>query len=172
MRRDPPRAVSVSDPCAFRTSRCDGSVCAAAAPVPVPGASFCHVTGRPVHHAAQRHGTPADQFITLLSGTAVGLPLAAGAQQAGRTYRLGVLHNLGPQSPRFPPFYDELRRLGFVEGQNLIVDTRRYAVRTEQFPAVSAELVRAPGRTVRARTWAWHAPREHTVRRSRECPAG
>src|SRR5262245_16619184 len=68
--------------------------------------------------------SPADQFITLLSGTAVGLPLAAGAQQAGRTYRLGVLHNLGPQSPQFPPFYDELRRLGFVEGQNLIVDSR------------------------------------------------
>src|SRR5215468_2281959 len=30
MRRDPPRAVSVSNPCAFRTSRCDGSACAAA----------------------------------------------------------------------------------------------------------------------------------------------
>ena len=70
-------------------------------------------------------------------------PLAARAQQAGRTYRLGVLHNQGPQSPQFPPFYDELRRLGFVEGQNLIVDSRGYAVRTEQFPAVVAELVKA-----------------------------
>jgi hypothetical protein len=37
-------------------------------------------------------------------------PLAARAQQAGRTYRLGVLHNRGPQAPPFPPFYDELRR--------------------------------------------------------------
>src|SRR5262249_49095392 len=53
------------------------------------------------------------------------------------------LHNQGPQSPQFPPFYDELRRLGFVEGQNLIVDSRGYAVRTEQFPAVAAELVKA-----------------------------
>ena len=82
------------------------------------------------------------QFITLLGGVAVVWPLAARAQQAGRTYRLGVLHNQ-PQSPQFPPFYDELRRLGFVEGRNLIVDSRGYAVRTEQFPAVAAELVKA-----------------------------
>ena len=82
-------------------------------------------------------------FITLLGGAAAAWPLVAHAQQAGRTYRLGVLHNQGPQSPQFPPFYDELRRLGFVEGQNLIVDSRGYAVRTEQFPAVAAELVKA-----------------------------
>ena len=81
-------------------------------------------------------------FITLLGGAAA-WPFAARAQLAGRTYRLGVLHNQGPQSPQFPPFYDELRRLGFVEGQNLIVDSRGYAVRTEQFPAVAAELVKA-----------------------------
>src|SRR5215510_10184115 len=82
------------------------------------------------------------EFITLVASAAA-WPLAARAQQAGRTYRLGVLHNQGPRSPQFPPFYDELRRLGFVEGQNLIVDSRGYAVRTEQFPAVVAELVKA-----------------------------
>jgi putative ABC transport system substrate-binding protein len=82
-------------------------------------------------------------FITLIGGAATMWPLSSGAQQASRTYRLGVLHNQGPQSPQFPPFYDELRRLGFVEGQNLIVDSRGYAVRTEQFPAVAEELVKA-----------------------------
>jgi putative tryptophan/tyrosine transport system substrate-binding protein len=82
-------------------------------------------------------------FITLIGGAAAAWPLAARAQQAGRIYRLGILHNQGPQAPQFPPFYDELRRLGFVEGQNLIVDGRGYAVRTEQFPAVAAELVKA-----------------------------
>ena len=59
------------------------------------------------------------EFISLLGGAAAAWPLAAHAQQGGRTYRLGVLHNQGPQSPQFPPFYDELRRLGFVEGQKL-----------------------------------------------------
>jgi putative ABC transport system substrate-binding protein len=67
----------------------------------------------------------------------------ARAQQGGRRYRLGILHNQGPQAPQFPPFYDELRKLGFVEGQNLIIDGRGYAVRTEGFPAVAAELVKA-----------------------------
>ena len=64
------------------------------------------------------------KFLATLGGAAAAWPLGARAQQAGRTYRLGVLHNQGPQSPQFPPFYDELRRLGFVEGQNLIVDRR------------------------------------------------
>lgn len=82
------------------------------------------------------------EFVTLLGGAAA-WPLAAKAQQAGRTYRLGILHNQGPQAPQFPPFYDELRRLGFAEGQNLIVDSRGYAARTEQFPAVAAELVKS-----------------------------
>src|SRR4029450_393644 len=83
------------------------------------------------------------EFITVLGGAAAAWPLAARAQQVGRTYRLGIIHNQGPQSPQFPPLYDELRRLGFVEGQNLIVDSRGYAARTEQFPAVAAELVKA-----------------------------
>src|SRR5215472_13331647 len=82
-------------------------------------------------------------FIRLAGCTALGWPLVARAQQTGRTYRLGILHNQGPQSLQFPPFYDELRGLGFVEGQNLIVDSRGYALRTEQFPAVAAELVKA-----------------------------
>src|SRR5262245_27380471 len=82
------------------------------------------------------------EFMTRLGGAAA-WPVAAGAQQAGRIFRLGILHNQGPQSPQFPPFYDELRRQGFVEGQNLMVDGRGYAVRTEQFPAVAAELVKA-----------------------------
>jgi len=82
------------------------------------------------------------EFISLL-GAAAAWPLAARAQQAGRRYRLGILHNQGPQSPMFPPFYDELRRLGFVEGQNLIVEARGYALRTEQFPAIASELAHA-----------------------------
>jgi putative tryptophan/tyrosine transport system substrate-binding protein len=53
------------------------------------------------------------EFIALVGGVAV-WPLPAHAQQAGRTYRLGILHNQGPQSPQFPPFYDELRRLNYV----------------------------------------------------------
>jgi putative tryptophan/tyrosine transport system substrate-binding protein len=84
-------------------------------------------------------------FLALCGGTAAAAawPLAARAQQPGRIYQLGILHNQGPQAPQFPPFYDELRKLGFVEGQNLIVDSRGYAQPTDQFPAVAAELAKA-----------------------------
>jgi putative tryptophan/tyrosine transport system substrate-binding protein len=90
----------------------------------------------------RRVGIGRREFITLLGGAAALAPFAARAQQAGRTYRLGILHNQGPQAPQFPPFFDELRKHGFVEGQNLIVDSRGYALRTEQFPAVAAELAK------------------------------
>src|ERR1017187_4834337 len=82
------------------------------------------------------------EFITLI-GAAAGLPLAARAQQAGRTYRLGGLL----PSPRgelfFDAFFDELRRNGFVEGQNLVNDAHGYGMRDEQFAEHAAELVKA-----------------------------
>ena len=59
-------------------------------------------------------------FITLLGGAAAAWPLAARAQEAGRTYRLGVLvPTVSWQSPVVLALSDELRRNGFVEGQNL-----------------------------------------------------
>jgi putative ABC transport system substrate-binding protein len=47
-------------------------------------------------------------------------PLTAEAQPVGRTYRLGIL-----MTDRDPAFEQELKSLGYVEGQNLIV-LRRY----------------------------------------------
>ena len=83
------------------------------------------------------------QFITLLAGAAVARPLAARAQDAGRTYRLGSLHISQRNSATHVAFYDELRRQGFVEGQNLLVDTHGYGLRSEQLAEHAAELVKA-----------------------------
>jgi len=83
------------------------------------------------------------KFITLLAGgAAVFTPFFAYAQET-RTYRLGVLNAQGRQAPNFRPFFDELRQLGFIEGQNLIVDARGFSARTEQFPALAVDLVDA-----------------------------
>src|SRR6266700_6761353 len=61
------------------------------------------------------------EFIVLIGGAAVGWPLAARAQELGRTYRLGVFIPSARESPQAAAFLDELRLNGFVEGQNLIV---------------------------------------------------
>jgi len=38
---------------------------------------------------------------------------------------------------------DELRRLGFIEGQNLTIDFREYGRRIDLIPEFAAELVKA-----------------------------
>jgi putative tryptophan/tyrosine transport system substrate-binding protein len=81
--------------------------------------------------------------IIMLLGGAVVWPLAVTAQELGRTYRLGGLTPNPRDSPHYNALFDELRRLGIVEGQNLTVDWRGSGVRTEQFPDIAVELVKA-----------------------------
>jgi hypothetical protein len=63
------------------------------------------------------------EFIALM-GASVAWPFAAMAQQAGRTYRLGSLLPLTRDAPINAAFLDELRRRGFIEGQNFTVEYR------------------------------------------------
>jgi putative ABC transport system substrate-binding protein len=63
-------------------------------------------------------------FITLLGGAAAAsplLPLCAQGQEPGRTYRLGGLFPSPRDSPQYAAMFEELRRSGFIEGQNLAV---------------------------------------------------
>jgi len=80
-------------------------------------------------------------FITLLGGAAV-LPLAARAQEPGRIYRVGSLHASPRDATHHLALFDELRRLGFIDGQNLVVDAAGYGMSVERFSAHAAELVR------------------------------
>jgi putative ABC transport system substrate-binding protein len=88
-------------------------------------------------------------------------PLTAGAQEATHVYRIGLL-NSAPTS-RVEAFRQSLRELGYVEGQNLVIESRYAEGRGERFPDLAAELVRlkvdvivAGGPAVRA---AQHATR-------------
>ena len=86
--------------------------------------------------------------IGLISTLALGLlavPLPAEAQQAGKVYRIGILRSSsGP--PTTSPFYiglrQGLRELGYVEGQNLIIEHRSAKRMPERYPVIAAELVR------------------------------
>jgi putative ABC transport system substrate-binding protein len=83
------------------------------------------------------------EFIASLAGILTGWPLAAGAQQAGRTVRLASLSGGSEAGTRERDacFYDELTRLGWIEGHNIMVDRRWAAGKLGSLPALAAELV-------------------------------
>jgi putative ABC transport system substrate-binding protein len=70
-------------------------------------------------------------------------PLASGAQPAGKVARVGVLTMLPPPPEGVPSSLTApLRALGWVEGQNLVLERRFAAGREERLPELAAELVR------------------------------
>jgi len=88
---------------------------------------------------------------TLLAGAGVALlaaPLAAEAQQAGKMARVGIL-GIGPapspqelaKSVSTNPFWLSMRHLGWVEGQNMVVE-RRFGESADQLRTGAADLVR------------------------------
>jgi putative tryptophan/tyrosine transport system substrate-binding protein len=86
------------------------------------------------------------EFIAFI-GSAAPLTLfrvpAARAQEPGRIYRLGVLTGAARQAPRMVAFFDELKVLGFVEGQNLKIVVGGFGLREDQFADVAATLAKA-----------------------------
>jgi putative tryptophan/tyrosine transport system substrate-binding protein len=83
------------------------------------------------------------EFITLLSGAATTWPFAARAQEPRRIYRIGSLHLAPRDAPQQAALLEELRRLGFIEGQNVAVDWHGYGLHIEQLEEHAAELVKA-----------------------------
>jgi putative ABC transport system substrate-binding protein len=80
-------------------------------------------------------------FITLICVLAAASPHIARAQQAAKISRIGVLNPGETDVPSGGGFYDGLRRLGYVEGQNLIVERRYAAWNFDRMPQLAAELV-------------------------------
>jgi putative tryptophan/tyrosine transport system substrate-binding protein len=78
-----------------------------------------------------------------LAGAAAAWPLMAQAQEAGRTYRLGFLAGGQRDQPNVAAMFESLRRSGFIEGQNLIVDWRAFERQPDRAPELAAELVKA-----------------------------
>ena len=86
------------------------------------------------------------EFITLLGGTAVALPLTARAQPADRIARVGFFgadRSVPLGATLYQAFIDELQIHGFKNGQNLIVDYRRVEQDLPALSADAAELVRS-----------------------------
>jgi putative tryptophan/tyrosine transport system substrate-binding protein len=85
-------------------------------------------------------------FVGTLAGGLLAGPLAAGAQPPGRIWRIGYLSLVSERLVQYRPwvaaFRDGLRRLGYVEGENVTIEQRYAAGQVERLPALTAELVR------------------------------
>ena len=76
---------------------------------------------------------------------ALAAPLAAGAQQAGKVYRIGLLGTVPLSDPVtariWSGFFDGLRQLGYLEGSNVAFEFRSSQGQAARLAALAAELV-------------------------------
>ena len=79
-------------------------------------------------------------FIGAVAGGFVAAPFAAYAQPAEKVYRIGLLRVGVGTTPLSKSFWETMARLGWVEGQNVIVE-RRPASRADLLPGLAADLV-------------------------------
>jgi putative ABC transport system substrate-binding protein len=89
------------------------------------------------------------EFITLLGSAAAAWPLAAHAQQAVTQRRIAIFHPAIPTTlltetgggSAWRAFFAELRRLGYVEGQNLIIERYSAEGHHERYADLAREIV-------------------------------
>jgi putative ABC transport system substrate-binding protein len=84
------------------------------------------------------------ELLALLGGVAVTLPLAARAQQRGKSPLVGVLVSASPPHPFADAFKRGLRAFGYVEGQNIVLEFRYTEGRSDRAAEFAGELVRLP----------------------------
>jgi putative ABC transport system substrate-binding protein len=85
-------------------------------------------------------------FLGTMVGGLFAAPLAVEAQQAAKLYRIGFLSPSSPSDVRrlrfFEGFRNGLGELGYVEGQNITIESRWAAGKYDRLPGLAAELVR------------------------------
>jgi putative ABC transport system substrate-binding protein len=89
------------------------------------------------------------EFITLLGRGAAAWPLTARAQQAATQHRIAIFHPAIPAAlitetgggSAWRAFFTELRNLGYVEGENLIVERYSAEGHHERYADLAREIV-------------------------------
>ncbi len=93
----------------------------------------------------RRHHSPARKLLLVILAMAIlAAPLSVDGQPAGKVYRIGYLSaGSGTANPHFrEAFRQGLGELGWVEGQNVVIEYRFAEGQLDRLPGLAAELVR------------------------------
>ena len=84
------------------------------------------------------------RFLAAIAGGLLAAPLAAEAQSPGKLYRIGFLSGGSAVAarPLVEQFRQGLRELGYVEGQNTIIEYRWAEGQLDRLPQFATDLVR------------------------------
>ena len=89
------------------------------------------------------------KLITLLGGAMAAWPVAARTQQPATQHRIAIFHPAIPTTlltetgggSAWRAFFGELRRLGYVEGENLIIERYSAEGHHERYADLAREIV-------------------------------
>ena len=89
------------------------------------------------------------EFLAALAGASFLLPVGAGAQQSTKVYRIAMLHPSHPVAEMtensslryYHAFFEELRRLGYVEGRNVLIERYSGEGRVENYASLAHNVV-------------------------------
>jgi putative ABC transport system substrate-binding protein len=84
-------------------------------------------------------------FLSTLTGSLLAAPLAVEGQQTRKIWRIGFLSlnsDIQPYKRWHAAFREGLRKLGYVEGDNVIIEQRYAAGQVERLSTLAAQLVR------------------------------
>src|SRR5262245_9080906 len=91
------------------------------------------------------------EFIALVGGAMIARPPVAAAQSSGKVYRVAIfatgllvsdIAGLDPINPPYRAFVRTMRELGYVEGQNLVVERWAQQAYVWRYSVIAADLVR------------------------------
>ena len=82
-------------------------------------------------------------FCLALCALLFALSFSVEAQQTKKVARIGYLGNTASTSASdMKPFRERFRDLGYIEGQNIVIEYRYFDGKVEHLPELAAELVR------------------------------
>ncbi|MEH2561142.1 ABC transporter substrate-binding protein [Bradyrhizobium sp. AZCC 2289] len=107
-----------------------------------------------------------------LASVAAAWPLAARSQQPANMYRIAIVHPTAPVADLteetthgefYPSFFRALRRLGYIEGQNLFVERWTAEGRTDRYEEIAREVIGHKPDVVFVPTGRMALPFKHTT---------